>query len=66
MSNREEDLRGLKGRLKAGTLTQEDVARLVDLVSKAEEAAALEATSTKTIEGRKVIARLPYGIDVVK
>ena len=62
MAYHKEHLAEVRGRLQQGKLTGDDVKLLDELVRGAEEIAAL----TTGEGGKRVIARLPFGMDVVK
>jgi len=56
----------LRANLQAGNLGPDDVSKLEELISGAEQAAKLKESATELIGGRKVLLRLPNGIDLVK
>jgi hypothetical protein len=56
--SRKEKLEDLRGRLKGGKLTAEDVEALEELID--------ERVGAEKIGGRPVIAHLPHGMDVIK
>jgi len=53
------DVKSLRSRLKSKKLTDEDVARIDAILAR-------EGGEHETIGGKKIIARLPGGMDVVK
>lgn len=54
------DYTQLKKRLKANKLTADDIRKLEELVARA------ETDEAGTVGGRRIVARLPHGMDVVK
>lgn len=61
-----DDISSVKDRLREGKLTDDDVRTLEDLLTQAEEATRLKDSASETIGERKIIARLPHGMDIVK
>lgn len=60
------DLAGLKTRLGKGALTKADVAYLNELIGHASNfTKAVEASKLK-IGNKKIISKLPFGMDIVK
>jgi hypothetical protein len=55
------DLEGLRERVNSRALTEEDFALLEQLLQRAEAPA-----EGDTVAGRPVVARLPFGMDVIK
>ena len=54
-----EDIKGLRERLKAKKLSDDDVRRIDGILAR-------EGGETETIGGKRIVARLPHGMDVVK
>lgn len=54
-----EDIGGLRERLKSKKLTDDDIRRIDGLLAK-------EAGEAESIGGKRIVARLPHGMDVVK
>ena len=61
MMIRKQDLKGLAARLKARTLTTGDAAVLAEVLKRY-----TEGTKGKSVAGRPIVARLPFGMDVIK
>jgi hypothetical protein len=57
----EQNLKGIRERLKAGKLTGDDIKLLDELALRAEEAA-----KGPSVAGRPIVARLPFGMDILK
>jgi hypothetical protein len=63
MLYKKSQLKGIRERLKKGKLSAKDHEILNDLLSGAEEIASL---TTKGKSGKRIVARLPFGMDLVK
>jgi len=55
----EEDIKSLRTRLKGKKLTDEDIHRIDAILAR-------EEGQTETVAGKRLVARLPHGMDVVK
>jgi hypothetical protein len=65
MLYKKDQLSGIRERLRAGKLSEEDHRLLDDLLNGAEEIASLEPAE-KGGSGKRLVARLPFGMDIVK
>ena len=54
-----EDIKSLRDRLKSKQLSDDDVNRIDAILAR-------EAGDTETVAGKRIVARLPHGMDVVK
>lgn len=61
-----EQIQSVKKRLGEGALSPDDVTLLNDLLTRAEEGVQVSESATESIGDRKIIARLPHGMDIVK
>ena len=60
------DHRGLRERLASGKLTKKDTATLDELVVFSMELSKAVSSAKEKVGGKSVIARLPFGVDIVK
>jgi hypothetical protein len=61
-----EKLSAIKERLRAGQLTDEDKSVLEDVLTEAEKLGRMESGAREKEGGLKVLASLPFGVDIVK
>ena len=59
MAQGNEDVKSLRDRLKSKQLTDDDVRRIDAILAR-------EEGETESLGGKRIVARLPHGMDVVK
>ena len=65
-SKKKIDYSALRARLSGGSLTKQDVALLDEWIVSASDLEKLVSASKEKVRGKSVIAKLPFGVDLVK